>query len=260
MRDKAIRIVTVMVCFLSLLMSGTALAKDKDKDNKEIDAQAEKILRSMCDFLAAQKGFIVQEEVYEDEVYPNGQKVQYHKTATVSLKRPDELRSDVKGDNADRLTVLKGEKLVVLDRETNQYQEIKVPAGIDATLDFMLENFNVNVPTSDLLTSNPFKAVFPNVVAGYDLGEVECDGKTCQHVAFRQLEVDWQVWIEKGKTPLPHRIVITDKTLHGNPQYMLIMSKWELSPKFDDKEFDFTPPEGATPGVVLSDADVTDAN
>ncbi len=260
MRDNSIRIVAAVVCLLALFVSGTAFAVDKNKEENKIDEQAEKILHSMSAFLAAQKEFKVQEEMYQDEVYPDGQKVQYYKTASLSLKRSGEIRADVKGDNADRLTVLKGDTLVILDREKNEYQEIKVPSGIDATLDFLLEKYNINVPTSDLLTEDPYKSVFPNIIAGYDLGEAICEGKKCRHLAFRQLEVDWQIWVEEGDTPLPHRVVITDKTLHGNPQYMLIMSQWELSPKFDDKEFDFTPPKDAKPGVIVNDANDSDAN
>jgi hypothetical protein len=40
--------------------------------------------------------------------------------------------------------------------------------------------------------------------AGY-IGTSWIDGVECDHVAVRQADVDWQVWIERGDTPLPRK-------------------------------------------------------
>ena len=71
------------------------------------------------------------------------------------------------------------------------------------------------------------------------IGGVECD-----HVAIRQPDVDWQVWIEKGDAPLPRKVVITTKTQPTQPQYIATL-KWDTSASIDRNLFAFTPPADA---------------
>ena len=40
-------------------------------------------------------------------------------------------------------------------------------------------------------------------------------GQLCHHLAFRQEDIDWQIWIENGPTPLPRKFLITDKKAKG---------------------------------------------
>jgi hypothetical protein len=80
-------------------------------------------------------------------------------------------------------------------------------------------------------------------MVGY-IGTSRIDGVECDHLAIRQTEVDWQVWIEKGDKPLPLRLVITTKTQPTHPQFMTTI-RWDLSPTIDDNMFSFTPPKDA---------------
>ena len=52
------------------------------------------------------------------------------------------------------------------------------------------------------------------------------DGVECDHLAFRNLETDWQIWIERGERPLPRKYVITSKTVATAPQYTLRLRDW----------------------------------
>ena len=47
------------------------------------------------------------------------------------------------------------------------------------------------------------------------------DGVVCDHLAFRNLDTDWQIWVESGERPLPRKYVITSKTVAAAPQYTL---------------------------------------
>jgi hypothetical protein len=78
---------------------------------------------------------------------------------------------------------------------------------------------------------------------GY-IGTSKIDGVECDHLAVRQTEVDWQVWIEKDETPLPRKLVITTKTQPAQTQFMTKL-RWDLSPTIDDNLFSFTPPQDA---------------
>jgi hypothetical protein len=39
----------------------------------------------------------------------------------------------------------------------------------------------------------------------------------CEHVAFRNFDTDWQLWIEAGAHPVPRKMGITSKTINGAP-------------------------------------------
>jgi hypothetical protein len=36
-------------------------------------------------------------------------------------------------------------------------------------------------------------------------------GVECDHLAFRNADTDWQIWIESGAKPIPRKYVITSK-------------------------------------------------
>jgi hypothetical protein len=77
------------------------------------------------------------------------------------------------------------------------------------------------------------------------LGTVTVLGVSCQHLAFTQANIDWQVWIEDGPMPTPKKIVITYKDEEGSPQYTALFSKWDFDTKLPDFVFSFDPPAGA---------------
>jgi hypothetical protein len=68
-------------------------------------------------------------------------------------------------------------------------------------------------------------------------------GVTCDHYAYRQPGIDWQVWIQKGDFPLPRRIVVTTTTDEARPQYTSVLS-WNLAPSYNEATFSFAPPPG----------------
>ena len=71
-------------------------------------------------------------------------------------------------------------------------------------------------------------------------------GILCDHIAFRNDAVDWQIWIAQGDTPLPRKLVITSKLLPESPQFTVSISKWESEPDVSEADFIFEPPEGST--------------
>ena len=72
------------------------------------------------------------------------------------------------------------------------------------------------------------------------------DGVECEHLAFRGVDTDWQIWIESGARPAPRKYVITSKTLAGAPQYTLRIKDWKTDAIADADAFVFKPPSGVT--------------
>jgi len=76
-------------------------------------------------------------------------------------------------------------------------------------------------------------------------GQDVIDGDLCDHYAFREGNIDWQIWITAGGKPLPRKLVITNRTDEARPQSVSLIS-WNLKPTFKDAAFKFAPPKGAT--------------
>ena len=73
------------------------------------------------------------------------------------------------------------------------------------------------------------------------VGPASVVGVACDHLAFQNEEVDWQIWIEQGKVPLVRKYVITSKKMPQSPQFMVVISKWDTAPKLSDATFSFVP-------------------
>ena len=59
------------------------------------------------------------------------------------------------------------------------------------------------------------------------IGRGVIDGVECEHLAFRNFDTDWQLWVEVGDKPIPRKMVITSKTMNNAPQYTLRVKSWK---------------------------------
>jgi hypothetical protein len=82
------------------------------------------------------------------------------------------------------------------------------------------------------------------ITVASDIGPGVVEGVTCEHYAFRQPGVDWQIWIQNGSYPLPRKLVITTMTDEARPQFSSVYT-WNLAPSFNDAAFTFDPPDDA---------------
>jgi hypothetical protein len=94
-----------------------------------------------------------------------------------------------------------------------------------------------------------------DVIEARHIGVGVIDGVECEHLAFRNLETDWQIWIEIGDRPIPRKYVITSKSVNGAPQYTLRVKEWRTDVPTD--AFAFKPSQGANKVALeaLTDTD-----
>ena len=100
-------------------------------------------------------------------------------------------------------------------------------------------------PGADLLLSHPYDMLVSNVLDAKHIGRGVIDGVECEHLAFRDADTDWQIWVEVGPNPVPHKYVITSKAVTGGPQYTLRISDWKTDIPTPADAFVFTPPADA---------------
>ena len=161
------------------------------------------------------------------------------------MKRPGNLYVHRKGTIRDQEFFIHEGSLTLYSRNINMFATTKVPKTISDALDYATDELGINAPGSDLFVDNIYSALTADVTSGIYLGKTELNGIKCHHVAFRSSEVDWQMWIEDGKYPVPRRYIITSKWLTGAPEYIIDILKFDPDEEIPDSTFIFSPPKGA---------------
>jgi hypothetical protein len=214
-------------------------------DSSVVDAKADKVLRQMSEYLNSLEQFTFHAENTQDELLSTGQKVQRGRTVNLSVRRPDRFLADVKGDARNQQLFYDGKTITLYGKNVNFYATIDAPATIDTALDHALESFGLSAPLADFISKGSYEYMKENVDSGFYVGLSNVHGVESHHLAFRQEDIDWQIWIENSKTPLPRKIVITNKWQTGAPQFTALLSDWNLSPMLKDSLFTFVPPDKA---------------
>jgi hypothetical protein len=152
---------------------------------------------------------------------------------------------DVEGDDAKRAFWYDGKTVTVLDREANVYATTEVPPTIDAALDYLVNQYDLILPLVDFLYSNVYGVLTEQVESGNYLGVHMLGNRKTHHLVFRQELVDWQIWIDEGKKPLPGKLIIHYKRERGCPRYTVVFDEWNLSPSMKEDIFHFVAPTNA---------------
>jgi hypothetical protein len=242
--------VAAVVCCTQGVSSSPAEAQMKASAGTGVSPEADHLLRGMSASLGEQKAFTVKFDGKTDAILNSGQKVQVQSTGMVYVKRPGEkLRVDKRGDDGNAQAFSDGKTFTFYSVPQNGYVSTPASATLDATLERAQTSgkAEVEMPGADLLYSDPYTGLMEDVVSGESLGTSVVQGVPTHHLAFRGREVDWQIWIEDGPRQLPRKYVITSKKIEGSPEYEVLLSDWNLEPKFADNVFEFRPPPGAAP-------------
>ena len=209
-----------------------------------IDPTAMDALRKMSDYLRTLQKFEVKGNITADEVLDDDQKVQISKTAHLVVSRPNKLRLQVKADKHERLLTYDGTSFTIWSPRTRYYATVAAPPNILELAKKLEDDHDIELPLVDLFRWGTDEARVSEIKAAKDLGASECDGVTCEHYAFRQSGLDWEVWIQAGEFPLPRKVVITTLTDEARPQHAVTYN-WNLAPSFNDETFVFVPPADA---------------
>ena len=211
-----------------------------------VDPEADKILKSMSSYLAETKAFSVNADIDVEVVTRDGQKLQFSSLATVVLQRPDKFQIQRQGMIADAEFIFDGKTLTLHGKRNNVYAQIPVSGSIDDAIRAYELETGIPAPGADLLFADPYAILSSGVENGIYLGTAYVNGIECHHLAFREDEVDWQLWVQTGDKPLPMKYVITSKWYTAAPQYEIRFRGWDTNPQIDDGQFTFSAPEGAT--------------
>jgi hypothetical protein len=209
------------------------------------DDDALKILKGMSDYLASQKNISLSFDSDIEVITPEIQKIQFASSGQVLLSRPDKLRATRTGGYADVEFVFDGKTASVLGKNINAFIQLEAPGSLEQLVDKLRNDYSVALPGADLLVANAFDVLSADVLNAVHVGRGVVDGFECEHLAFRNDDTDWQLWVQVGDAPIPRKYVITSKTQAGAPQYTLVIRDWKTDVQPGAEAFVFKAPDGA---------------
>lgn len=224
---------------------GDARGDAKPEVTGKVDKEADQLLRKMSAYMGKLPAFSTQADHILEVVTKDGQKLQFGATSKVVVKRPNKLRTDRKGEVVDLSFYYDGKNMSLYGRRVNMYATAPAPADLDAAIDFGRQSLGLEAPGADLLHSNPYEILMEEVVSGKYVGKTLVRGTSCHHLAFRNQETDWQLWVAEGDEPLPCKYVITSKKMDESPQFAVELYDWDTDPEISNEIFTLTPPEDA---------------
>jgi hypothetical protein len=208
------------------------------------ETDARKILASMSTYVAGQGNIELSFDSDIEVVTTQLEKIQFTSSGGVQLSRPNRLHAFRTGGYADVELFFDGKTASVLGRNLNAYAQFDAPGNIDQLIHALRSGHGVALPGADLLLSNSFDVLIADVEEAKYIGRGVVGGVECEHLAFRNADTDWQLWVEVGDRPIPRKMVITSKTITGAPQYTVRITSWKSGGRPSASRFTFVPAKG----------------
>lgn len=209
------------------------------------DGEAKAILKAMSDYLSAQTTIALTFDSDIEVITPQLEKIQFTNSGEALLSRPNKLRAQRIGGYSDAELVFDGKTVSILGRSLNGYAQFEAPGTVDQLIEALRLGHGIALPGADLLLSQPYGVLVEDVLEAKHIGRGVIDGVECEHLAFRNFDTDWQLWVEVGERPMPRKMVITSKTLTGGPQYTVRVKEWKTGVEPAADAFAFAAPPGA---------------
>ncbi len=243
MKLRHVAILTALLAAGSPLSIAAASAATAAKPS--ISPEASAALTRMGQALEA-KEFSFQARTIRVYADPAGQLLHIFHTLKVTVRRPDRLLVDRTGDDGSGKLVYDGKTVIVYMANGNKYASIPVPGTIAGMMKVAMGRLGVDFPLADFLTDAPNKAFLSGVTSGRVINTVMIDGVPYLHLFFSQPpQIDLELWLDKNQS-LPRRLIVTYRSLPGQPDFVAEFSNWNFAIHPTDADFVFQPPAGAT--------------
>ena len=209
-----------------------------------IDPAAIQALKDMGAYLVSLKRFGVSTELTGERVLADGQKLQHTATADMDVERPNRIRVVMKSARSQRELLYDGKTVTLYTPAQKYYSTVEFRDTVGKLIDRLEERYRIQVPLQDLFAWGTPAAPLDKIESAMNAGQDFIDDDLCDHYAFRQGKIDWQIWIMASGKPLPRKLVITNRADEARPQSVSLID-WNLKPAFKDSIFRFAPPKGA---------------
>ena len=182
-------------------------------------------------------------QVYLDQ---SGQPLHIFHTMKVVVHRPDRLKVEVAGDDGSHDLFDDGKSVSIFSPDRKLYTVIPAPGDIPSALKEVMDKLNLDLPLTNFFAGWPDQSLLRGVVAGWEVGTARIDGIDCRHLFFHQASgTDLELWVEKNSAAIPHRLVVTYRSVPGQPNFIAEFTNWNGDVHPSDSVFAFQPPSDA---------------
>lgn len=227
----------------------TASTSTAQPDANPVDPGSIQALKDMGAHLQSLKRFRVSGEVTGERVLADGQKLQHAATADLDVHRPNKLRTRMISARSERELSYDGKTVTLYAPAQKYYSTVDLSGDLGELIQRLKARYGVEIPLADLFLWGTAAAPLDQIESALNAGQDFIGKDLCEHYAFRQGKVDWQIWISAGSQPVPRKIVITNRADDARPQSVTVL-RWDVKPTFKNSIFKFAPPKGAT-GVEI---------
>lgn len=221
------------------------------------EAEARALLKAMSDYVGGLTTIEIDVDTELEIVTPEMEKIGFDSSSKLRMARPNQARLERKGSFAEIDLLFDGKNLTIRERKNNVYGQIAAPGTTEDLVTAMHDELGMAVPGADLLLRDSYSVLVADVLEAKVLGQGVVGGQLCDHVAFRNFDTDWQLWIRTGPEKVPCKMVITSKLVGMAPQYTVNVRAWKGNGKFAPNAFVFTPAAGERQ-VMLNEIPQTD--
>ncbi len=230
---------------LSLLAALFAPPGMAQSVEKPVDPATIQALKDLGAHLQTLKRFTVYSDATGEKVLDVGQKLQHSAMVDIAVDRPNKVHVAM-ATARDRSELIYDGKTVMLTLPAQKaYSTVAFSGSLVELAKRLDENYGVEIQLSDLFIWGTPEAPVDKIESAMNAGQDFIGKDLCNHYAFRQGKLDWEIWVTTGAKPLPRKIVINNLADDTRPQSTHVLA-WNLKPTFDASVFNTKPPKGAT--------------
>ena len=229
----------------AVVLASIALAPlARAADGPQLDPAAAQAIEAMGKTLSAPQ-FSFRIKTIREYAGPNGQPLTIFHEGTILVRRPDRFRADIAGDDGQIKIGYNGKEFTLLGIEQRKYATLAVASDLEGTLRTAEEQLGFDFPLADFLMKEPDRAFLSGVVSGAKVNEVTIGRVKAEHLLFMQPPgIELQLWVQSGERAVPRRLVVTYRSLPGEPRFIAEMNDWNFGVTPSDGDFTVQVPQG----------------
>ena len=208
------------------LLPGTAFPAAEPKP--AIAEPARNAVQEMAKSLSAQQISLHLRTIreYQDA---EGHPLHIFHEGTVLVRRPDHLRVDIKGDDGALTFGYDGKDVTIYAASLKKYTTLPATGDLETMLKAAHERLGFEFPLADFLVASPDKAFLSGVAYGTLVNTITIDDTPARHLFFAQPPgIDLELWLADGANTVPRRLIVTYRSLPGEPRFIAEMSDWKI--------------------------------
>ncbi len=208
----------------------TACGHREPSTDAERLARGRELVQQMSARLAAASELSATTTEVRDVVRVSGKKESASLTGVYTVRRPDRFHSKLTGGRGLEAWY-NGKTLTIASHKDKVFAQAPMPESIDRTLDVLAERYDMALPMGDLFYGSAEKALLTDKTTGGYVGTENVGDTSCVHLAFKDVGVDWELWLPEKGDPLPKRLKVVQKKRRGQPEVDLTFTGWNLAPQ-----------------------------